>query len=153
MENEPPRCIVPRILFLDNYFYCKDKSNWDWPSGARMHTIGTLILQTVFRLPTVRAHFFYFYHNYFLKCMIFNHFVCVIQDFIHAFISSMTSLEENQLLDATKDSGGARVIEAFLNSEASGKQKRKLIIKYVRLFLSMVKIQVYLYFFRQIITK
>ncbi|KAJ0744968.1 putative nucleolar protein [Helianthus annuus] len=103
MENEPPRCIVPRILFLDNYFYCKDKSNWEWPSGARMHTIGTLILQTVFRLPT---------------------------DFIHAFISSMTSLEENQLLDTTKDSGGARVIEAFLNSEASGKQKRKLIIKF-----------------------
>ncbi|XP_076885775.1 pumilio homolog 23-like [Bidens hawaiensis] len=103
MENEPPRCIVPRILFLDNYFYCKGKSNWDWPSGARMHTIGTLILQTVFRLPT---------------------------DFIHAFISSMTSLEENQLLDTTKDSGGARVIEAFLYSEASGKQKRKLIIKY-----------------------
>ncbi|KAI7737970.1 hypothetical protein M8C21_004932 [Ambrosia artemisiifolia] len=103
MENEPPRCIVPRILFLDNYFYCKDKSNWDWPSGARMHTIGTLILQTVFRLPT---------------------------DFIHAFISSMTSLEENHLLDTTKDSGGARVIEAFLNSEASGKQKRKLIIKF-----------------------
>ncbi|KAD6794826.1 hypothetical protein E3N88_05722 [Mikania micrantha] len=103
MENEPPRCIVPRILFLDNYFYCKDKSNWDWPNGARMHTIGTLILQSAFRLPA---------------------------DFIHAFISSMTSLEENQLLDTSKDSGGARVIEAFLDSEASGKQKRKLIVKF-----------------------
>lgn len=57
MENEPPRCIVPRILFLDNYFYCKDKSNWDWPSGARMHVIGTLILQSVFRLPIVRLFF------------------------------------------------------------------------------------------------
>ncbi|KAI3775169.1 hypothetical protein L1987_49738 [Smallanthus sonchifolius] len=103
MENEPPRCIVPRMLFLDNYFYCKDKSNWDWPSGARMHTIGTLILQSVFRFPT---------------------------EFIHAFISSMTSLEENHLLDTSKDSGGARVIEAFLDSEASGKQKRKLIVKF-----------------------
>ncbi|KAJ9537636.1 LOW QUALITY PROTEIN: hypothetical protein OSB04_030369 [Centaurea solstitialis] len=87
MENEPPRCIVPRILFLDSYFYSKDKSNWDWPSGARMH------------------------------------------EFIHAFISSMTSLEEDHLLDTTKDSGGARVIEAFLNSNASGKQKRKLVVK------------------------
>lgn len=102
MENEPPRCIVPRILFLDNYFYCKDKSNWDWPSGARMHVIGTLMLQSVFRLPN---------------------------EFIHAFISSMTSLEEDHLLDTIKDSGGARVIEAFLNSDASGKQKRKLIVK------------------------
>ncbi|KAL7599678.1 pumilio homolog 23 [Lactuca sativa] len=102
MENEPPRCIVPRILFLDNYFYCKDKSNWDWPSGARMHVIGTLILQSVFRLPI---------------------------EFIHAFISSMTSLEEDHLLDTTKDNGGARVIEAFLTSNASTKQKRKLIVK------------------------
>ncbi|XP_024980355.1 pumilio homolog 23 isoform X2 [Cynara cardunculus var. scolymus] len=102
MENEPPRCIVPRILFLDNYFYCKDKSNWDWPSGARMHVIGTLILQSVFRLPS---------------------------EFIHAFISSMTSLEEDHLLDTSKDSGGSRVIEAFLNSNASGKQKRKLVVK------------------------
>nr|XP_043623770.1 pumilio homolog 23 [Erigeron canadensis]XP_043623771.1 pumilio homolog 23 [Erigeron canadensis] len=102
MENEPPRCIVPRILYLDNYFYCKDKSTWDWPSGARMHTIGTLLLQSVFRIPC---------------------------EFIQAFISSMTSLEEDQLLDTTKDSGGARVIEAFLSSDASGKQKRKLVIK------------------------
>lgn len=102
MENEPPRCIIPRILFLDNYFYCRDKSNWDWPSGARMHTIGTLILQTVFRFPN---------------------------EFIHAFISSMTSLEEDQLLDTSKDSGGARVIEAFLSSDANAKQKRKLIVK------------------------
>ncbi|XP_071716209.1 pumilio homolog 23 [Rutidosis leptorrhynchoides] len=102
METEPPRCIVPRILFIDNYFYSRDKSNWNWPTGARMHTIGTLILQTVFRFPN---------------------------EFIHAFISSMTSLEEDQLLDTTKDSGGARVIEAFLSSDANAKQKRKLIVK------------------------
>lgn len=103
MENEPPRCIVPRILFLDNYFFCKDKSNWDWPSGARMHIIGTLILQTVFKIPI---------------------------EFIHAFISSMTSLEEDYLLETSKDNGGARVIEAFLTSNASTKQKRKLIVKF-----------------------
>ncbi|GJX20074.1 pumilio homolog 23 [Tanacetum coccineum] len=49
VETEPPICIVPRILFLDNYFYCKDKSNWDWPSGPRMHTMGPLTLRSVFK--------------------------------------------------------------------------------------------------------
>ncbi|PWA44594.1 pumilio 23 [Artemisia annua] len=52
VETKPPRCIVPRILFLDTYFYCKDKSNWDWPSGARMHTMGTVIPQLVFKFPS-----------------------------------------------------------------------------------------------------
>nr|GEY78250.1 pumilio homolog 23 [Tanacetum cinerariifolium] len=27
VETKPPSCVVPRILFLDNYFYCNDKSN------------------------------------------------------------------------------------------------------------------------------
>lgn len=67
--------------------------------------------------------------------------VSVLQEFIHAFISSMTSLEENQLIDTTKDSGGARVIEAFLSSDASGKQKRKLVVKYVLIFYFQWKIQ------------
>lgn len=47
----------------------------------------------------------------------------------------MTSLEEDQLLDTSKDSGGARVIEAFLSSDANAKQKRKLIVKYVRCYM------------------
>ena len=46
--------IVPRLLFLDNYFTCVDKSNWSWQSGSKMHTIGSLILQTVFRFKSVR---------------------------------------------------------------------------------------------------
>ncbi|GJX68079.1 pumilio homolog 23 [Tanacetum coccineum] len=49
VETEPPSCIVPRIQFLNNYFYCKDKSNWDWPSGPRMHTMGPLTLRSVFK--------------------------------------------------------------------------------------------------------
>lgn len=39
------------------------------------------------------------------------------------------------MLEASKDPGGARVIEAFLNSNASTKHKRKLVIKYVISFL------------------
>lgn len=46
----------------------------------------------------------------------------------------MTSLEEDHLLDTTKDNGGARVIEAFLTSNASTKQKRKLIVKYATFY-------------------
>lgn len=102
MENDSSRCIIPRILFLDNYFCCKDKSNWNWPNGARMHVMGSLILQSIFRFPS---------------------------GFIHAYISSITSLEPDNVLEASKDSGSARVIEAFLSSNASGKQKRKLVVK------------------------
>lgn len=54
-----------------------------------------------------------------------------LQEFIQAYISSITSLEEDHVLQAAKDSGGARVIEGFLGSNASGKQKRKLVVKYV----------------------
>lgn len=103
-----------------------------------MHTIGTLILQSVFRFPNVHHLFYIFITTISYFIFDFYHFfvllVSVLQEFIHAFISSMTSLEENQLIDTTKDSGGARVIEAFLSSDASGKQKRKLVVKYVLIF-------------------
>ncbi|XP_051147669.1 pumilio homolog 23 isoform X2 [Andrographis paniculata] len=100
--NEPSACIVPRILFLDNYLYCSDKANWKWPSGVKMHVLGSLLLQTVFRFPS---------------------------EFIQSYITSITSLEDNQVLEASKDPAGARVIEAFVTSNASTKRKRKLIIK------------------------
>ncbi|GJS39377.1 hypothetical protein Tco_0564420, partial [Tanacetum coccineum] len=32
----------------------RDESNWDWLSGPSMHTMGTLILQSIFKLPSVR---------------------------------------------------------------------------------------------------
>nr|GLL46407.1 pumilio homolog 23-like [Ipomoea trifida] len=41
----------------------------------------------------------------------------------------ITSLEEHQLLEASKDPCDSRVIEAFLNSNVSAKHKRKLLIK------------------------
>lgn len=51
--DESHKSIVPRILFLDNYVYCEDKSNWNWPSGVKMHVMGSLILQAVFRYQNV----------------------------------------------------------------------------------------------------
>ncbi|XP_008228104.1 PREDICTED: pumilio homolog 23 isoform X1 [Prunus mume] len=101
-SNESSTCIVPRILFLDSYFYCEDKSNWNWPSGAKMHVMGSLILQGVFRFQN---------------------------EFIQPFITSITSLNADNILEAAKDSGGARVIEAFLSSDASAKLKRRIIMK------------------------
>ncbi|KAG9159042.1 hypothetical protein Leryth_018584 [Lithospermum erythrorhizon] len=102
LENESPRCIVPRILYLDNYFNSADKLNWNWPNGSKIHVMGSLILQSIFSFPS---------------------------EFIHAFLSSITSLEENQVLNTSKDPSGARVIEAFLNSNSSTKHKRKLVVK------------------------
>ncbi|KAI3455681.1 hypothetical protein Pfo_012344 [Paulownia fortunei] len=102
LMNESSACIVPRILFLDNYFYSDDKANWNWPNGVKMHVLGSLMLQTVFRFP---------------------------REFIQAYITSITSLEDKHVLEASKDPSGARVIEAFLISNASPKQKHKLVIK------------------------
>lgn len=102
LENESPRCIVPRILFLDNYFSCEDYLNWNWPNGSRIHVMGSLILQSIFKFPS---------------------------EFIHAFLSSITSLEDSQVLETSKDQSGARVIEAFLSSNSSTKHKRKLVVK------------------------
>lgn len=100
--DESPKWIVPRILFLDKYFSSEDKSNCNWRDGIKMHVVGSLILQTIFRLPC---------------------------DFIQSYITSITSLEDGQILEASKDTSGSRVIEAFLSSNASSKQKRKLVVK------------------------
>ncbi|KAK2969997.1 hypothetical protein RJ640_008337 [Escallonia rubra] len=102
LANESPGCIIPRLLFLDHYFWCEDKSNWNWPDGVKMHIMGSLILQLVFKLPS---------------------------EYIQTYIASITSLEVDHLREVSKDSGGARVIEAFLTSDASTKQKRKLVAK------------------------
>ncbi|XP_056176442.1 pumilio homolog 23 [Syzygium oleosum] len=100
--DDPPACIVPRILFLDSYFRCQDQSSWKWPAGVKMHVMGSLILQAVFRCRN---------------------------EYIQPFLASITSMEVDHLMEAAKDSAGAHVIEAFLDSSASGKHKRKLILK------------------------
>uniref|UniRef100_M1AIQ6 APUM23 n=1 Tax=Solanum tuberosum TaxID=4113 RepID=M1AIQ6_SOLTU len=100
--DEFPKCIVPRILFLENFFSLRDKSNWSWPHGTKIHVVGSLILQSIFRLPS---------------------------ELIQVYVTSITSLEEHHVLEASKDPSGSRVIESFLNSNISGKQKRKLVAK------------------------
>ncbi|XP_038898236.1 pumilio homolog 23 isoform X1 [Benincasa hispida] len=100
--DESPKCIVPRILFIDRYFFCEDKAKWGFPSGVKMHVMGSLILQAVFRYRTA---------------------------LIQPYITSITSMEDNHVLEVAKDSSGSRVIEAFLNSDAPAKLKRRLIMK------------------------
>ncbi|KAK4791638.1 hypothetical protein SAY86_032051 [Trapa natans] len=101
-ENESQTCIVPRMLFLDSYFCSHNPAEWKCPVGVKMHVMGSLILQAVFR-----------YRN----------------EFIQPLITSITSMETNQVLEAARDAAGTHVIEAFLESNASWKQKRKLIVK------------------------
>ncbi|XP_057548453.1 pumilio homolog 23 [Amaranthus tricolor] len=100
--NEAPKCIVPRILLLENYFYSNDKANWSWTSGCKIHVMGSLILQSLFKYPI---------------------------EYIQPYFTSITSMENVQILEALKDAAGARVFEAFLGSKAPDKQKKKLISK------------------------
>ncbi|TKY61158.1 Pumilio-like 23 [Spatholobus suberectus] len=100
--DESPKWIVPRLLFLDSYFTCDDKSNWSWLSGAKMHVVGSLILQTVFRFRG---------------------------EYIQPYIISITSMEATHVLEAVRDARASHVIEAFLCSGASVKQKRRLVTK------------------------
>ncbi|KAL8466440.1 hypothetical protein ACS0TY_035508 [Phlomoides rotata] len=102
LKDESSTCIVPRLLYLDNYFYSYDKANWNWPDSVKMNVLGSLILQSVFRYPS---------------------------EFIQSYITSITSLEDKHVLAASKDPAGARVIEAFLTSNVSAKQKHKLVKK------------------------
>ncbi|KAL9247238.1 hypothetical protein vseg_020690 [Gypsophila vaccaria] len=100
--NEPPKCIVPRLLLLESYLYSNDKSNWSWTSGQRVHVMGSLILQSLFKYPC---------------------------EYIQPYVTSIISMENSQVLETAKDSAGARVIEAFMSSSASDKQKKKLMSK------------------------
>ncbi|KAK7285692.1 hypothetical protein RJT34_20470 [Clitoria ternatea] len=107
LVDESPKWIVPRLLFLDSYFTCEDRSNWSWQSGAKMHVMGSLILQTVFRFRN---------------------------EYIQPYIISITTMEATHVLEAVRDARGSHVIEAFLCSGASGKQKRRLVAKLQRYF-------------------
>ncbi|XP_047946037.1 pumilio homolog 23-like isoform X2 [Salvia hispanica] len=102
LSAESSVCIVPRLLFLENYLYSVDKDNWGWPSGLKMHVLGSLMLQSIFRYPS---------------------------EFVKSYINSITSLEDKHVLEVSKDPAGARVIEAFLVSSISAKQKYKIVGK------------------------
>ncbi|XP_068663663.1 pumilio homolog 23-like [Aristolochia californica] len=94
--------IVPRILFLERYFGCTDKDSWKWAEGDKMHTLGCLMLQTICRCSS---------------------------DMIQPYIASVTAMESEHIFEMAKDAGGGRVLEAFLSSDASVKQKQNVIVK------------------------
>ncbi|PIA50488.1 hypothetical protein AQUCO_01300904v1 [Aquilegia coerulea] len=100
--NESPSCIVPRILFLESYFWSEDKTNWNWSERGKMNVLGCLMLQAVFKYPS---------------------------EFIQSYVTSLLSMEADHVLETAKNAGGGRVIESFLCSGVSTKQKRKLIAK------------------------
>lgn len=102
LPTESSSCIVPRILFLESYFWSEDKSGWQWPNGDRMHVLGCLMLQAVFKYPS---------------------------EFIQSYVTSILSMEPDHVLETAKNAGGGRVIESFLSSGVSAKQKRKMIAK------------------------
>jgi len=58
-------------------------------------------------------------------------FILFLQEYIKPFITSMTSMDTAHVLEAVKNARGSHVIEAFLCSGAPGKQKRRLVAKYV----------------------
>ncbi|MQM15924.1 hypothetical protein Taro_048877, partial [Colocasia esculenta] len=98
LDSEFPCSIVPHILYLESYFSCKDKSNWQWPVGEKMHTLGCLMLQTVFRYP---------------------------KKIIQLYIRSVLSMDADLIVQMANDAGGGRVLESFLCSDLSPKQKLK----------------------------
>lgn len=100
--DESPKCIVPRLLLLESYFFSGDKSNWSWTSGCKVHFMGSLILQSLFKYPS---------------------------EYIEPYITSIISMDSSHVLETAKDTSGARVVESFLGSTASDKQKKKLISK------------------------
>ncbi|KAK8678639.1 hypothetical protein V6N13_144134 [Hibiscus sabdariffa] len=119
-KKETSKFIVPRILFVDSYFSHHDKSSWNWPGGAKMHVMGSLILLLASDIScNINVYI----------VMVMQYLSLEIQDWIQPYILSITSMETEHVLEAAKDARGARVIEAFLASDASTKQKRRLVVK------------------------
>ncbi|CAL4967024.1 unnamed protein product [Urochloa decumbens] len=96
-DSESPDSIVAHILFLENYL--RERSYWKWPLGAKMSVLGCLMLQSIFQYP----------HQY-----------------IRPYVASLLALEDGQVIQISKDSGGSRVLEAFLGSSATAKRKFKV---------------------------
>ncbi|XP_022724838.1 pumilio homolog 23-like isoform X6 [Durio zibethinus] len=51
------------------------------------------------------------------------------QEWIQPYLLSIASMAAEHVLETAKDAGGACVIDAFLASDASAKQKRRLVVK------------------------
>uniref|UniRef100_A0ACD6AAN2 Uncharacterized protein n=1 Tax=Avena sativa TaxID=4498 RepID=A0ACD6AAN2_AVESA len=99
-DSESPGSVVAHILFLENFL--REKSHWKWPLGVKMSVLGCLMLQSIFQYP----------HQY-----------------IRQYVASLLALDDDQILQIAKDSGGSRVLEAFLCSSATAKRKFKVFAK------------------------
>ncbi|XP_078432748.1 pumilio 23 [Wolffia australiana] len=101
--SEFPSAVIPRLLFLESFISGDDYSSWNRPSGEeRMHVIGCLMLQIVFRFP---------------------------KKLIQPYTRSMLAMDADLLGQVAMDAGGTRVLEAFLCSDSSVQQKTKVIGK------------------------
>uniref|UniRef100_A0A0D3HD75 PUM-HD domain-containing protein n=1 Tax=Oryza barthii TaxID=65489 RepID=A0A0D3HD75_9ORYZ len=99
-NSESSDSIVAHMLFLENYLH--QKSSWEWPLGAKMSVLGCLMLQSILQYP----------HQY-----------------IRPYVASLLAMDDNKILQISKDSGGSRVLEAFLCSSATAKRKFKVFAK------------------------
>ncbi|CAM0943447.1 unnamed protein product [Alopecurus aequalis] len=99
-DSESPDSIVAHVLFLENFL--RERSYWKWPLGVKMSVLGCMILQSIFQYP----------HQY-----------------IRQYVASLLALDDDQILQIAKDSGGSRVLEAFLCSSATSKRKFKVFAK------------------------
>ncbi|KAL6858760.1 hypothetical protein ACP4OV_017762 [Aristida adscensionis] len=103
-ESESSDSIVPHILFLENFL--RERSYWKWPNGAKMSVLGCLMLQSIFQYP--------------------HHSCSLPKQYIRPYVASLMAMEDDQILEISKDSGGTRVLEAFLCSSATAKRKFKV---------------------------
>ncbi|KAG0588969.1 hypothetical protein KC19_2G281800 [Ceratodon purpureus] len=103
-DTPSPNRIVPRMLFLEGLSGTgRFPPEWKAPFGSRMSVLGCAMLQTAFSYP---------------------------EDCCQQFCASMAAQEPNDVLEAVRDPGGSRVIEAFLSSVAAPmKHKHRLIAK------------------------
>lgn len=103
-DSPSPNRIVPRMLFLEGLAGTgRFPQDWKAPFGSRMSVLGCAMLQTAFSYP---------------------------EDCCQQFCASMAAQEPDDVLETVRDSGGSRVIEAFLSSVAAPmKHKHRLISK------------------------
>ncbi|KAI3947367.1 hypothetical protein MKW92_015456, partial [Papaver armeniacum] len=109
--SDSSNCMVPRLLFLESYFSSEDVSNWKWGKDDKMHVLGGLMLQTVFKFPSMNL------------CLSLRHYLIFdVNRDVFSNVTSILSMETNHVLEATKDAGGVRGIDCFLSSNVSAKQ-------------------------------
>lgn len=88
-------------------------------------------MQLALNMAVMIAHVIMFINSN-MAIYTISHFQAIVQP----FITSILSLDSDKVLETAKDAAGARVFEAFLNSDVSVKLKRRLVSKYFFLNLN-----------------